>query len=167
MSAQGQSASSAQSSKPIYLSRMDNHQQNNIPRIAKTKPQAAVCQPKSCMPPSLEKADKPKKRLNLESNNMEVDPQAENHTVVQENLNITSSNESSDATRQTVTMDQNSPVDETRSNNMVTLATGSNTGEISETNRRNNNNNNYYYYYMTLSINICTLYLILNTDALY
>ena len=66
---------------------------------------------------------------------MEVDLQTENHTVVQEDLNITSSNKSSDATRQTVTMDQNSPMDETRSNNMVTSATGSNTGKISETTR--------------------------------
>ena len=32
-------------------------------------------------------------------------------------------------------MDQNTPMDETRSNNMVTSATGSNTGKISETTR--------------------------------
>ena len=85
---------------------------------------------KSCTPPSLEKADKPQKWLNLASKNIEVDPHTENHTVSHESLNITSSNKISDATRQNIVMDQNTPGDETRSNTIVTTATGSNTEKV-------------------------------------
>ena len=110
---------------------------------------------KSRTPPSLEKANKPQKRLNMEDNIMEIDPQTINNSKVDENRSITSSNEIEGTTRQNDMSRLINNTDETRSNktpettprsnsdNRIGItrqnneATGSNANVTLETTRRN------------------------------
>ena len=97
--AQGQSAPSTQSSttKPLPHGQMPSEQ--NTTQIRNNTPGSSI-PAKSHTPPSLEKANKPQKRLNLEDNTMEIDPQTVNNIMVEENRSIISSNEIDGTTRQ-------------------------------------------------------------------
>ena len=92
---------------------------------------------KSHTPPSLEKANKPQKRLNLEDNTMEIDPQTGKNNMVEENRNIISSNEINGTTRQNDMNQLSNTTDETRGNNMLVTTPRSNTDNISGITRQN------------------------------
>ena len=135
--AQGQSAPSAQSSttKPLPCGQMPSEQhtiqtRNNTP--------GSSIPAKSHTPPSLEKANKPQKRLNLEDNTMEIDPQTVNNSMVEENRSIISSNKIDSTTRQNDMNRQSNNTDETRSNKTLETTPRSNTNNRSGTTRQNN-----------------------------
>ena len=92
----------------------------------KDKTPSACTLVKNHSPPSLEKPDKPQKRLNLEVQSMEVDLQLDNPNLAQDNSIITRSNEMENATRQHRNLDSSTTSDDTRSNNMPTSVTSSN-----------------------------------------
>ena len=92
------------------------------------------CTPaKSHTPPSIEKTNKPQKRLNLDNTTMEVDPPADNNIPEPENSCITSSNKTNGITRQNSMTQSSTLTDGTRCNITPVLATGSNTDNKSET----------------------------------
>ena len=135
--AQGQSAPSTQSSttKPLPHGQMPSEQhttqtRNNMP--------GSSIPAKSRTPPSLEKANKPQKRLNLEDNTMEIDPQTANNSMVEENRSIISSNEMDGTTRQNDMNQLSNNTDETRSNKMLETTPRSNTDNRSGITRQNN-----------------------------
>ena len=100
------------SSAPISSSKPTPHgplATKQHPSSSKGKTPSNCQQVKSRTPPSLEKTDKPQKRLNLDNSNMEVDPQTENPSLTQDSSSITCSNEDRDTTRQNLTMDPNTP----------------------------------------------------------
>ena len=108
---------------------------------------------KSRTPPSLEKANKPQKRLNMEDNNMEIDPQTIDNSEVEENRSITRSNDIEGTTRRNDMSRPTTNIDETRSNKTLETtprgdnrsgatrqnngATGSNVNVMLETTRHN------------------------------
>ena len=131
------SSNSAQSSssKPTPRSPLATKQQSSN---NKDKTPGNCQQAKSWTPPSLEKTDRPHKRLNLKSSNMEVDPQIENHSLTQDSTNITCSNEDVDTTRRNPAMDNRALAVDTRSNNELTAATGCNVKHTNEATGQNN-----------------------------
>ena len=96
--AQGQGAPSAQSSttKPVPHGQTPSEQHTNQTRNSTP---GSTIPAKSQTLPSLGKANKPQKRLNMEDNNMEIDPQTKNNSRVEENRSITRSNEIEGTTR--------------------------------------------------------------------
>ena len=135
--AQGQGALSTQSSttKPLPHRQMPSEQhttqtRNNTP--------GSIIPAKSWTPPSLEKANKPQKRLNMEDNIMEIDPQTVNNSMVEENRSITSSNKIDGTTRQNDMSRLSNNTDETRSNKMLETTPRSNSDKRSGITRQNN-----------------------------
>ena len=135
--AQGQSAPSTQSSatKPMPCGQTPSEQ--NTTQIRNNTPSSSI-PAKTRTPPSLEKANKPQKRLNLEDNTMEIDPQTEKNNMVEENRNIISSNEINGTTRQNGMNRLSNNTDETRSNNTLETTPRSNTDNRSGITRQNN-----------------------------
>ena len=135
--AQGQGTPSAQSSttKPLPCGQMPSEQhstqtRNNTP--------GSNIPAKSQTPPSLEKANKPQKRLNMEDNIMEIDPQTITNSRVEENRSITSSNEIEGTTRQNDMSGLINNTNETRSNKMLETTLRSNSDNRSGITRQNN-----------------------------
>ena len=97
--AQGQGAPSTQSSttKPVPHGQTPSEQHTTQTR--NSTPGSTIPE-KSQTPPSLEKANKPQKRLNMEDNNMEIDAQTINNSRVEESRSITRSNVIEGTTRQ-------------------------------------------------------------------
>ena len=97
--AQGQSAPSSQSSTTKPMPRGQTPSEQNSIQIRNNTPSNST-PAKSRTLRSLEKANKPQKRLNLEDNTMEIDPQIGKNSMAEENRNIISSNEMNGTTRQ-------------------------------------------------------------------
>ena len=135
-SAQGQSAPSTHSSatKPLPHGQMPSGQHTT--QTKNNTPGSAI-PPKSCTLPSLEKANKPQKRLNLEDNTMELDRQTTNNSTTEENKNITSSNDIDGTTRQNDMNRLSNNIDKTRSNKPLETSPRSNTNNRSGTTRQN------------------------------
>ena len=135
--AQGQGAPSALSSttKPLPRGQMPSEQHTTQTR---NNTSGSSIPAKSHTPPSLEKANKPQKRLNMEDNIMEIDPQTVNNSMVEENRSIISSNEIDGTTRQNNMNRLSNNTDETRSNKMLETTTRSNTDNRSGITRQNN-----------------------------
>ena len=136
--AQGQGAPSAQSSTTKPLPRGQTPSEQHTTQTRNNTPGSSI-PAKSRTPPSLEKANKPPKRLNLEDNIMEIDPQTVNNSMVEENRSIISSNEIDGTTRQN---DMNRlSNNETRSNKTLETTPRSNTDNRSGITRQNNGAN--------------------------
>ena len=134
--AQGQSAPSAQSSTTKPMPQGQTPSEQNTTQIRNNTPSSSISA-KSRTLSSLEKANKPQKRLNLEDNTMEIDPQTEKNNMVEENRNIISSNETNGTTRQNDMNWLSNNTDETRSNNMLETTPRSNTNNRSGITRQN------------------------------
>ena len=136
-SAQGQSAPSTHSSvtKPLPRGQMPSEQHTT--QTKNNTPGSAI-PPKSSTLLSLEKANKPQKRLNLEDNTMELDPQTANNSIMEENKNIISSNDTDGTTRQNDMNRLSNNTDETRSNKPLETTPRSNTDNRSGATRQNN-----------------------------
>ena len=135
--AQGQGAPSAQSSttKPLPHGQMPSEQHTTQTRNSTP---GSTIPAKSQTPPSLEKANKPQKRLNMEDNIMEIDPQTINNSSVEKNRSITSSNEIEGTTRQNNMSRLINNMDETRSNKTLETTPRSNSDNRSGITRQNN-----------------------------
>ena len=134
--AQGQGAPSTQSStsKPLPCGQTPSEQHTTQTR--NNTPGSSI-PAKSRTPPSLEKANKPQKRLNMEDNIMEIDPQTVNNSMVEENRS-SSSNEIDGTTRQNDMNRLSNNTDETRSNMMLDTSPRSNSDNRSGITRQNN-----------------------------
>ena len=150
--AQGQGAPSTQSSTTKPVPRRQTPSEQHTTQTRNSTPGSTI-PPKSRTPPSLEKANKPQKRLNMEDNNMEIDAQTINNSRVEESRSITRSNIIEGTTRQNDMSRPTTNIDETRSNKTLETtprgdnrsgatrqnneATGSNANVTLETTRRN------------------------------
>ena len=135
--AQGQSAPSTQSSTTKLLPHGQTSSEQNTTQIRNNTPGSSI-PAKSHTLPSLEKSNKPQKRLNLEDNTMEIDPQTVNNIMVEENRSIITSNEIDGTTSQNDMNRLSNNTDETRSNNTLETTPRSNTDNRSGITRQNN-----------------------------
>ena len=134
--AQGQSAPNPQSSTTKPMPRGQTPSEQNTTQIKNNTPSNSI-PAKSRTLPSLEKANKPPKRLNLENNTMEIDPQTGKNNMVEENRNIIRSNEINSTTRQSDMNQLSNTRDETRGNNTLVTTPRSNTDNRSGITRQN------------------------------